>query len=226
MKIASYAQEAIWISSQFAPDCPLYNETVTVRFPAGVDPQPMETALRALIARHDILRTAFLEDATGVPHQRLTDSAPLVLRWSDLSTSPMPDRERTAARLAELDVAEPFDLARPSLLRARLVRFGPADTRLYLNLHHLIFDAHTLHHVLLPDLRAFLEGRPPPHPLAAANHLATGKLPPRTGNDHPVASPYGMFRTSDGEIAIAPPGEAMYRRLLKTLDAEIGRAHV
>ncbi|MSP05453.1 MAG: CoA transferase [Acetobacteraceae bacterium] len=55
---------------------------------------------------------------------------------------------------------------------------------------------------------------------AAANHLATGKLPPRTGNDHPVASPYGMFRTSDGEIAIAPPGEAMYRRLLNALDAE------
>lgn len=55
---------------------------------------------------------------------------------------------------------------------------------------------------------------------AAANHLATGKLPPRTGNDHPVSSPYGMFRTADGEIAIAPPGEAMYRRLLKALDLE------
>jgi len=55
---------------------------------------------------------------------------------------------------------------------------------------------------------------------AAANHLATGKLPPRTGNDHPVASPYGMFRTSDGEIAIAPPGEGMYRRFLKALKLE------
>ena len=55
---------------------------------------------------------------------------------------------------------------------------------------------------------------------AAANHLATGKLPPRTGNDHPVASPYGMFRTADGEIAIAPPGEGMYRRFLKAMDME------
>jgi crotonobetainyl-CoA:carnitine CoA-transferase CaiB-like acyl-CoA transferase len=61
---------------------------------------------------------------------------------------------------------------------------------------------------------------------AAANYLATRALPPRTGNDHPVASPYGMFRTADGEIAIAPAGEAMYRRLLKALDAEAlaGRA--
>ncbi len=55
---------------------------------------------------------------------------------------------------------------------------------------------------------------------AAANYFATGQLPPRTGNDHPVASPYGMFRTADGEIAIAPAGEAMYRRLLQALDAE------
>lgn len=55
---------------------------------------------------------------------------------------------------------------------------------------------------------------------AAANYFATGDLPPRTGNDHPVASPYGLFRTADGEIAIAPAGEGMYRRLLKALDAE------
>ena len=55
---------------------------------------------------------------------------------------------------------------------------------------------------------------------AGANYLASGELPPRTGNDHPVASPYGLFRTADGEIAIAPAGEAMYRRLLKALDAE------
>jgi crotonobetainyl-CoA:carnitine CoA-transferase CaiB-like acyl-CoA transferase len=55
---------------------------------------------------------------------------------------------------------------------------------------------------------------------AAANYFATRELPPRTGNDHPVASPYGLFRTADGEIAIAPAGECMYRRLLKALDAE------
>ena len=55
---------------------------------------------------------------------------------------------------------------------------------------------------------------------AAANYFATRELPPRTGNDHPVASPYGLFRTADGEIAIAAAGEGMYRRLLKALNAE------
>jgi CoA:oxalate CoA-transferase len=54
----------------------------------------------------------------------------------------------------------------------------------------------------------------------ATDYLATGRLPKRTGNDHPIGSPYGLFRTADGEIAIAPAGEAMYRRLLRALDAE------
>jgi CoA:oxalate CoA-transferase len=54
----------------------------------------------------------------------------------------------------------------------------------------------------------------------ATDYLATGRLPTRTGNDHPIGSPYGLFRTADGEIAIAPAGEAMYQRLLRALDAE------
>jgi crotonobetainyl-CoA:carnitine CoA-transferase CaiB-like acyl-CoA transferase len=57
----------------------------------------------------------------------------------------------------------------------------------------------------------------------ATDYLATGRVPPRTGNDHPIAAPYGLFRTADGEIAIAPAGEAMYQRLLRALDAEVLR---
>src|SRR5579863_6922978 len=57
----------------------------------------------------------------------------------------------------------------------------------------------------------------------ATDYLATGELPKRTGNDHPIAAPYGLFRTADSEIAIAPAGEAMYLRLLRALDAEVLR---
>lgn len=52
----------------------------------------------------------------------------------------------------------------------------------------------------------------------AADWLATGKPPARTGNDHPLAAPYGLFAASDGEIAVAPSTEAIYRKLLDALD--------
>jgi crotonobetainyl-CoA:carnitine CoA-transferase CaiB-like acyl-CoA transferase len=52
----------------------------------------------------------------------------------------------------------------------------------------------------------------------AANYLATGEPPERTGNDHAIVSPYGVFRTADGEVAIAPSQEQSYQRLLDALD--------
>ena len=52
-----------------------------------------------------------------------------------------------------------------------------------------------------------------------ANHLATGAEPGRTGNDHPIVSPYGMFRTADGEVALAPSQEQSYQRLVDAIGA-------
>jgi crotonobetainyl-CoA:carnitine CoA-transferase CaiB-like acyl-CoA transferase len=51
----------------------------------------------------------------------------------------------------------------------------------------------------------------------AANHLATGEEPARSGNDHAIVSPYGMFRTRDGEVALAPSQEQSYQRLIDAL---------
>jgi CoA:oxalate CoA-transferase len=51
----------------------------------------------------------------------------------------------------------------------------------------------------------------------AANHLATGEKPSRTGNDHAIVSPYGMFRTKDGEVALAPSQEQSYQRFVDAL---------
>ena len=51
----------------------------------------------------------------------------------------------------------------------------------------------------------------------AANHLATGEPPARTGNDHPIVAPYGLFRTKDGAVALAPSQEQSYQRLVDAL---------
>lgn len=51
----------------------------------------------------------------------------------------------------------------------------------------------------------------------ASEYFATGKDPERNGNDHPIASPYGLFTTKDGDIAIAPASREILARLLKEL---------
>ena len=51
----------------------------------------------------------------------------------------------------------------------------------------------------------------------ASNYFATGSAPARSGNDHPIAAPYGLFPTRDGEIAIAPADNAFFGRLADVL---------
>jgi len=56
----------------------------------------------------------------------------------------------------------------------------------------------------------------------SANTLATGQNPVPTGNDHPIAAPYGLFHAADGDIAVAPSTLPITRRFL----TEIGLPEV
>lgn len=51
----------------------------------------------------------------------------------------------------------------------------------------------------------------------ATNYFASGVVPPRSGNDHPIAAPYGLFPTRDGRIALAPPDDVFFGRLMDVL---------
>ncbi|NKX39509.1 CoA transferase [Tritonibacter mobilis] len=56
----------------------------------------------------------------------------------------------------------------------------------------------------------------------ASEHFVTGENPQRTGNDHPLVAPYGLYDTADGQIAIAPSNDQVLQRLL----TEIGLAEL
>ena len=52
---------------------------------------------------------------------------------------------------------------------------------------------------------------------ASASYFVTGAPPARTGNDHPIVAPYGLFQAADGEIAVAPSTEGMTAKFLAAL---------
>ncbi len=56
----------------------------------------------------------------------------------------------------------------------------------------------------------------------ASEYLSTGRTPQRNGNDHPIASPYGLFRAKDGDIAVAPATPEILARFM----AELGLGDV
>ena len=59
----------------------------------------------------------------------------------------------------------------------------------------------------------------------SAGCLATGAVPTRTGNDHALVAPYGLFTAADGEVAIAPSNDAVYLKLLGALGLEQLKDH-
>lgn len=59
----------------------------------------------------------------------------------------------------------------------------------------------------------------------ATNYFATGRLPARTGNDHALVAPYGLFEAADGEVAIAPSNDQVYFKLLDALGLSELRDH-
>ena len=53
-----------------------------------------------------------------------------------------------------------------------------------------------------------------------AEYFASGRRPVRTGNDHPIAAPYGLFQACDGHIAVAPPDDGFVRRFFRVIGLE------
>ena len=51
----------------------------------------------------------------------------------------------------------------------------------------------------------------------ASRWLVEGEVAQQTGNDHPTASPMGLFRTADGVVNIAASGRAMFEKLCEVL---------
>jgi crotonobetainyl-CoA:carnitine CoA-transferase CaiB-like acyl-CoA transferase len=51
----------------------------------------------------------------------------------------------------------------------------------------------------------------------SSEYFSTGREPERTGNDHPIASPYGLFHTKDGAIAVAPATTEILAKLMREL---------
>ncbi len=52
----------------------------------------------------------------------------------------------------------------------------------------------------------------------SSESFVTGKAPKKSGNNHPILAPYGIFQTSDGEVAVAPAGDKFCNIFLECTD--------
>jgi aspartate racemase len=163
----SFEQEQLWRAAQLAPGAPIDAEFITVSMTAPLDVDALERSFGEIIKRHDIARTTFpVVDGQPVQviHSRLTFTLPVV----DLRRLPRAEREAEAIRLATEEARLGFDLALGPLWRASLMQLDDATYKLFLVLHHVVFDCLSSYTVFLPELaalyQAFSAGKPSPLP--------------------------------------------------------------
>lgn len=154
----SYSQQQIWIHSQLAGESLIYNEPVTIHRHGELHLSALVRSFVEIVRRHEAWRTTF--EWNGDQPVQIIQPPPsdIEIPFIDLRGIPAAEREREAIRLATADALQSFDLAKGPMYRIRLVRLDDREHRLFITLHHIIFDGFSLYSVLLPELQTLYEG--------------------------------------------------------------------
>ena len=135
----SYAQELIWLYEQMTPGTAAYHIPMARRVRGPLDVEALRRALGTLVARHESLRTTFVEN-NGTPRQVVVAPAPVAIEQHDLRTWPAELRNAEAERLLQEAASRPFDLSAGTQPRVVLVALGADEALLLLVVHHVVFD--------------------------------------------------------------------------------------
>ncbi|MGW0772049.1 condensation domain-containing protein, partial [Streptomyces sp. NPDC002676] len=131
----SPAQRGLWLLNRIQGSAATYNVPIALRLTGRLDREAMAAALRDVVARHESLRTLFLENANGTPYQQVLDGeeAALSLPVTEIA------EENVAAAVAEV-VTQGFELSAEIPVRVCLFAVSQDVHVLVVVLHHIAGD--------------------------------------------------------------------------------------
>ncbi|MBB5873236.1 amino acid adenylation domain-containing protein [Allocatelliglobosispora scoriae] len=131
--VLSAAQRRVWFVDRLAKETPAYNIALAERLHGPIDVDALAVALRAVAARHEVLRWRF-PDSGGVPYVHVDPAD------TEVPLPVVPVDEATLREQLERVALERFDLAAGPLWRARLLRLDETEHVLAITVHHAVFD--------------------------------------------------------------------------------------
>jgi malonyl CoA-acyl carrier protein transacylase len=157
------AQQRLWFLNRLHRDAGHYNMPVAHRLVGPLDVTALRTAVQDVVARHEVLRTAY-PDWDGNPQQVVLEPAEAPV---DVEVEPAAAGDLASALTRA--AAHPFDLTWETPVRARLFQLADDDHVLLLVVHHIACDGWSLA-PLLRDLSTAYAARrdaavPPWEPL-------------------------------------------------------------
>ncbi|AFA72186.1 putative non-ribosomal peptide synthetase [Gordonia polyisoprenivorans VH2] len=162
----SYAQRRMWIHHRIEPESTAYHVPMILRIGPDVDLRRVRSAVEAVIAAHESLRTVFVVTPDG-PEQRLAEAQPPVVTEAQppVVTEAQPTvvtERRVGAAGLRHEITEslraPFDLARQIPVRVEVVTVEDAAERyVVVTMHHIAVDGWSMR-ILVADLVRGLHG--------------------------------------------------------------------
>ncbi|WP_100525569.1 condensation domain-containing protein [Mycobacteroides abscessus] len=146
-RVLSHAQRRFWLLDQLEAQRSHYHVPMLLNLQGELDVIALEDAIRAVVRRHDILRSSYPIDQDGLPDVQIRSECTFSLEVVDLSVdSAGVDalREQALTEAIERAYTEPFNLETGPMWRARLIKRANAVHVLVVVMHHMVSDMWSL----------------------------------------------------------------------------------
>ncbi|WP_426752486.1 amino acid adenylation domain-containing protein [Myxococcus sp. Y35] len=158
-------QQGMLFHALLDPGAGMYVEQLSCEVRGSLPIARWKEAWQQVLARHPILRSAFLWEGLEKPLQVVSVAAEVPWRLEDLRGMPGDAQQRWIDDFLRADRLQGFDLGAPPLMRCALLRLDDDRTLFVWTYHHLLLDGWCFSIVLREVLGAFEEGvasLPPP----------------------------------------------------------------
>ena len=125
------------------PSSTEYNYIFPIRISGDLDAETLKRGLRAIVERHEILRTTFRLDSEGVEHQILNDRHIFDVAEEDWTGRPVL-HDKELYEYVNKEVKLLFDLNSGPLFRVKLCRISNTQNIVLLYIHHIVMDEASL----------------------------------------------------------------------------------
>lgn len=140
---ASWNQKRMVLREFHHPGHP-FMTAIGQEYQGSIDRDLLDRALREVVRRHEILRTAFAVENGDVVQVVASDLPDIAVSWIDLTDLPLADRSSEMLRLAREDESTPFDMERPPLWRMTFYVLDGDRLGWFLTAHASIMDGLTV----------------------------------------------------------------------------------
>ncbi|KAB2835732.1 MAG: hypothetical protein F9K49_03195, partial [Caedimonadaceae bacterium] len=184
----SFAQERLWFIEKYEQGTNAYNIPIICKLSKGVSVGILERSIKAIIARHEILRTVIKEDSAGSCYQEVIDTNAYPFEIQKVKCISKKELDENIKR----DVTHIYDLSNEYPIRVRVYTLEDSNNKedkqnqndsdlstptyfLSIVIHHIAFDGWSSG-IFLEELKEYYR-----HYIAEqVGHMSQLKLPPLT----------------------------------------------